>query len=693
MSINVFITSGCYQSIPRSELRSYCHEMGFNPIMSGYRNLHTQISCIKAVEQADVMIAIIGAKFGKTIIPEVLSHIDIDKLKAASSDTEFIENLDQISITQSEVVKAIAESKFILTYIDERVQDAHHQFKKHATIDESIFPVDKFDDARKIFSFINFLDKRYEANDLVTFSNYKDIENHITRQIVKKLESTYREHDTSTPIINPDYDALTKQPINTLKGKIKEILSILNLAPRDTWRDFIAKTFHQPSAQEASIIPPAKHTFAPPLSTYEQLNNASGIVPNDAIKSNQFLDEKEVFCIELLNRNIYLKKSNNKITVTIDRGNITHNVITDKGKSELNDIFVTGNEQFLKEDDEKIHRFFNNDDKEMCIQLEQNNLCLRWVSGGILPIINYNERKYIPLFYRDKKPFGWNVFLGSSERQFDKDGVPNNVENEYKDPTAVIRREFEEEILVFEEKPSIDKEINRIRPFDMPFGHDSNVDKFYSKHVALRSNYDGLTIEENNDNPINCEFHDTKMRLAIKSGGRTHPGLSNVLVCFNLLELGIEVVKVIEFDLKEGNVLLDGEIITNYNELVRMPIALVSYDFLKKHFKGDFSNIHYNIDEKDLQTYKNPSMEINEPIPPEEMIVFKYDLEERLKVINHKKTRVGPKEEQRYNNSFKEYFDKANLTIKEERTKYFTPSAAKLLNLMFNQINPKKYED
>lgn len=434
--------------------------------------------------------------------------------------------------------------------------------------------------------------------------------------------------------------------------------------------------------------------YAEEESSNHPLHKLAGIVPRKALHRGMRLPG-EVFAIELLTEDIFLVKAKGRIKVKIDRRNTSHAIITNEGKKNLNKKIIDDRNihNYLLSRDREIQAYLNRtasyeDDYER-VSLREQQIFLRWASGGVLPIVEYRGRKYVALFYRDKEPFGWNLFLGSSDRQFDENGkLLKDVEKEYNRPSAFIAREFEEELLVFETEPNPkkDKGKNIILPISLPYSNDESSEKFSEKHMQLRQKYDGLNIEADYEKAISCELVNTKMDLRIvDSTGKSIRPISNVLVCFNLMELGIEVIQVVKFSLEDHNVLLDGEILSGYEEeLVRMPLALISCDFLNTKFKGDISHLAYT-------PGSNPSIEIDEAIPASEMVLFDYDLKERLKVINKCKARVGPLEEARYIASFEKYFDSSTCTIKEAYTRYFTPAAAKALNLMFEQIHPKEY--
>lgn len=439
-------------------------------------------------------------------------------------------------------------------------------------------------------------------------------------------------------------------------------------------------------------------------------------LPNGIIKRKKLEKKKkisnEVIAIELLTKKIQLmKQSTGKIDVFIDRSDVDYAVISNKGKKNLNDTIITNKKlHSLLEEDFAIQSFLNNYDKNSLkeIELENDQKMLRWASGGIIAVVEYEGEYWIPMFYRDIEPHGWNLFLGSSERYFDKNNkVISDIENELNYPTNFIAREFLEELLIFKNEPDSNKTENIVRPLALPIDAQSNIHNFNKKHIELRKEYDDLNIIMDKEY-ISCESLKTNMTLHIKSPeGEIVNRTTDVLVCFNLLELGIEVVKVIKFKLDSGNVLLDGEILSyihegkEKDELVRMPMALVSCDFLEKHFKGELENLVYD------SIKDNASVKIREDSQHNDsrnFILFDYDLKQRLKVKRSEKSKVGVKELDRYRASFRSYFEEINPNIKDcninntktivrkDFTRHFTPATAKILNLFFNQVDPKEYK-
>ena len=87
-------------------------------------------------------------------------------------------------------------------------------------------------------------------------------------------------------------------------------------------------------------------------------------------------------------------------------------------------------------------------------KVKQKNL--RWASGGVVSIVKFRKREWIPFFFRDIPAYGWNISLGASEERTD----------DLNDPWSFIIREFLEETHVCRKNPSGPDTIKRPFSFD-----------------------------------------------------------------------------------------------------------------------------------------------------------------------------------------------------------------------------------
>ncbi|MFA3762242.1 DUF4062 domain-containing protein [Yersinia sp. 2466 StPb PI] len=190
-SPKVFVSSTCYDlGMAREQLRSFLLRIGYDPILSEYSDVlydpraHTHTSCIQEVPNSDIVVVLIGSRFGGKAIPDALSNVDLENLVNTSFDVTVLNDPEKLSITQLEVLKAIDAAVPVFAFVDEKVMHDHHVYQKNKElVDKITFPsIDKPETARYIFEFINFLSHRNKGNSIIPFGKIEDIENHLKKQ-------------------------------------------------------------------------------------------------------------------------------------------------------------------------------------------------------------------------------------------------------------------------------------------------------------------------------------------------------------------------------------------------------------------------------------------------------------------------------------------------------------------------------
>ena len=195
--LKVFVSSTCYDlSLLRSQLRLFIKNLGYEPIMSDYEDIlydprtHTHTSCVDEVKNCDVLVLIIGSRFGGKATLEALNRIDFEALKNESVSIESLKEKECLSVTQLEVLTAIENSIPVYTFIEKRVLHDHALYEKNKSsdiIEKIIFPsIEKQETAKYIFNFINFVRHRTRNNNIFAFEKGQDIE-----EILKKQWSSY----------------------------------------------------------------------------------------------------------------------------------------------------------------------------------------------------------------------------------------------------------------------------------------------------------------------------------------------------------------------------------------------------------------------------------------------------------------------------------------------------------------------
>lgn len=190
-SPKIFLSSTCYDlGMVREQLRSFFLRLGYDPILSEYSDVlydprtHTHTSCIQEVPNADIVVVLIGSRFGGRAVPETLGSIDIENLLKSSFDVTVLMEPEKLSITQLEVLKAIDATVPVFAFVDEKVMHDHFVYQKNKDIADKIkFPsIEKPESARYIFEFISFLLQRNKGNSVIPFGRIEDIESHLLKQ-------------------------------------------------------------------------------------------------------------------------------------------------------------------------------------------------------------------------------------------------------------------------------------------------------------------------------------------------------------------------------------------------------------------------------------------------------------------------------------------------------------------------------
>lgn len=241
MKLKVFVSSTCYDlSIIRSQLKSFIENMGYEAVLSEYNDVfydpndHTHESCVKEVSNADLVILIIGSRFGGKGIPSLKNLVDFKALTSSSLKTNLLDKPDVFSVTQYEIFKAIESDIPVYCFVEEDVWHDHLVYEQNkdneAIIKYMKFPsIEKSETAPFIFEFINFMRARTHNNAMFPFGKLEDIESCLLKQwssLFQSLLSQIKSKGEATKQMNQ----ITEQ-LNDMKALI------MSSANNDTSKD------------------------------------------------------------------------------------------------------------------------------------------------------------------------------------------------------------------------------------------------------------------------------------------------------------------------------------------------------------------------------------------------------------------------------------------------------------------------
>ena len=235
--LKVFISSTCYDlDNVRDGLRDFIYNIGYEPVMSDYGDvlydprIHTHTSCIEEVRNCDMLVLLIGGRFGGKAISEAVSVVDFEKVNEKIKAGIVIDD-ERLSITHLEVLKAIEYGIPVYTFIKDDVLSDHKLYEKNKNkpiISEIIFPsIGKQETAKYIFEFINIVRLRDCGNNIFPFRKETDIE-----EMLKKQWSSYFQK-----LIKEQFSKKDRMDISMLEKRVDELQTLvwrfINETPRD----------------------------------------------------------------------------------------------------------------------------------------------------------------------------------------------------------------------------------------------------------------------------------------------------------------------------------------------------------------------------------------------------------------------------------------------------------------------------
>jgi len=241
--LKILISSTCYDlGVVRSELRPFIKELGHESVMSDQKDItydpdeHTHTSCINEVKNCDMVILIIGSRFGGVCIPPALEEIDISLLSTKSKKTKALKGKYIFSITQAEVLKAIELSIPIYTFILTGVDHDHHFYEKNKNnpkidIKDVDFPsIENEKSAEYIFEFINYLKGRTTNNSIATFDKVSDIKDYLKGQWSHLFQRLLVKNEASKTI---DNNSLNVKLVIGAEGYLKLLASLIEKSNKE----------------------------------------------------------------------------------------------------------------------------------------------------------------------------------------------------------------------------------------------------------------------------------------------------------------------------------------------------------------------------------------------------------------------------------------------------------------------------
>ena len=266
-----------------------------------------------------------------------------------------------------------------------------------------------------------------------------------------------------------------------------------------------------------------------------------------------------------------------KITLNCDEFAIFKNL----GKDFLREPLERG---FLLKTSARVHEFLNSSthSRERFSWFEDackgHPVPLRWPSGGVLPIAHQDGHDWAVLFFRDFLPGGWNLANGASEEEIEL----TNIER-------LVQRESSEEIVLLSGQPAPHQDVMQ---FAFDFGRSPDLEfrhffEFAQTHQHLRDLHDRTRIQLRASYRRKLREIETRFAVEVTQGDKVAT-YDNIIFSINPTELGIELIRLYQFEVANNEWILDGEVVLSRRAdtpwLARRPVMLLEIDYLKELF-------------------------------------------------------------------------------------------------------------
>jgi len=256
-----------------------------------------------------------------------------------------------------------------------------------------------------------------------------------------------------------------------------------------------------------------------------------------------------------------------------------------ESSKEQNNLLVEKYDILAKDSDRAIRKALDvaSGNFEEKFDLTETNL--RWSSAGGLPIVRFHDQDWIALFYRDRKPVGWNVANGGSEKP-----------EEWERIAELGDREFYEEFIVLREHVSQTRALcHQIDLHILGTGRHELGE--YQKYIEFTDKFRNLRKSEHNlqiISPVYGEEASIELDLVknafdvfIRRGRSTNDPQPGFIPSINasLTDLGIETIRLIKVNLDSvrggEKYIVDGEVNEQGNALITRPVMLLSLRYLR----------------------------------------------------------------------------------------------------------------
>jgi hypothetical protein len=203
-------------------------------------SIHTHSNCVEAVKAFDLVIFLVGKRFGGKVVTGALEENGLKKLE--NSNVDFFKSNKNISVTQAEILTALRHNIPIYTFIRNNVYNNHELYeknKKNGFSESFNFPEFRnLEEAKYIFEFYNFIRKERVGNFCKPFEYSDEIVTIMKKQLSMLFSKLIRERRSEVLDLEDKLEILPAAIVGHRDRKREKIFErlFLNVNDGDTIR-------------------------------------------------------------------------------------------------------------------------------------------------------------------------------------------------------------------------------------------------------------------------------------------------------------------------------------------------------------------------------------------------------------------------------------------------------------------------
>lgn len=244
--LRIFVSSTAYDlAAVREQLRVSIANLGHYPVLSEYADFlydpkhHTHQACVAELKTCDIVVLILGTRFGSDARPEFVRELSSDSL--AGFDSEKISKIldaSSVSVTQLEALSAFQEGKPVFAFahrdlVSEKRFYDHNEELIASGVGVKMPSGNTIEHAKYLSEFLGYIQNRTHNNAVSEFSTTGEITESLRHQLSSLLQAFLADESSSRA---------SDQVLSGIDKKLDDVKNALIASASADTRDIVSAT-------------------------------------------------------------------------------------------------------------------------------------------------------------------------------------------------------------------------------------------------------------------------------------------------------------------------------------------------------------------------------------------------------------------------------------------------------------------